>query len=58
MEGFISSAIFYNYSLNYILTVASFSISASVAPNDASPISCENWANRGSANIGACPISS
>ena len=41
-----------------IITVASFVISSSFAPNEASPISWENWANRGSANIGTWPSNS
>lgn len=35
-----------------ILTVDNFSISSSEAPNEAKPISCENWAKLGSANNG------
>ena len=38
---------------NQNLTVANFSTSESDAPNEASPISWENCANKGSANIGA-----
>ena len=33
-------------------TLASFSISSSLAPKEANPISCENNANAGSANNG------
>lgn len=40
------------------LTVASFWTSSSDAPKDANPISCENWANLGSASSGTCPRSS
>lgn len=43
---------------NRALTVDNFSISSSEAPSDASPISCENWANALSANSGMCPSSS
>ena len=39
-------------------TVASFSISWSLAPREARPISWENWAKLGSAKIGAWPINS
>lgn len=42
----------------FTLTVDNFSISSSEAPNDAKPISCENWAKLGSANNGMCPNSS
>ena len=38
--------------------MANFSISLSVAPRDARPISCENCANKGSANNGTWPNSS
>lgn len=40
------------------LTVANFWTSSSDAPNEASPISCENCANLGSASRGTCPKSS
>ncbi len=40
------------------LTVANFSISSSETPREASPISCENCANSGSASIGTCPSNS
>ena len=33
-------------------------MSSSAAPIAARPISCENWANVGSANNGTCPNSS
>ena len=39
-------------------TVANFLMYSSGAPKLASPISCENWANAGSANRGTCPNSS
>lgn len=38
--------------------MANFWTSSSDAPNEASPISCENWANLGSASRGTCPKSS
>lgn len=40
------------------LTVDSFSISSSEAPNEAKPISWENCAKLGSASSGMCPSSS
>lgn len=40
------------------LTVASFWTSSSDAPSEARPISCENWANFGSASRGTWPSSS
>ena len=47
-----------SYRIDCCITVANFSISESVAPSEASPISCENCANKGSANMGAWPRSS
>lgn len=39
-------------------TVPSLSTSSSVAPSEARPISCENWAKQGLASNGICPNSS
>lgn len=43
---------------NKKLTVASLETSSSVAPREANPISCENWAKLGLASRGICPKSS
>lgn len=50
----------YNYNqTKYVpLTVANFSMSSSLAPNEFSPSSCENCANMGLAKSGMWPNSS
>ena len=48
----------FNLFPSFKLTVASFLTSSSVAPREANPISCENWAKLGLANKGMWPNSS